>query len=68
MTPRFTILSFFFSMFSLKISLSLFLEIPAYAAVHQGFYALTGVKVFVKCVEDFNDIARSEVQLNHIFL
>ena len=35
MTPRFTILSFF-SMFSLKISLSLFLEIPAYAAAHQG--------------------------------
>ena len=68
MTPRFTILSFFSSMFSLKISLSLFLEIPAYAAVHKGLDALSGVKVFVKFVEHRYDMAGSEMQLYKVLI
>ena len=43
-------------------------KISANAVVHHSLHTLTGVKVFVKCAEDFNDIARSEMQLHHILL
>ena len=51
-----------------KVSLSLFLEIPADAVVHQGLDALSRVKVFVKFVEHRYDMTGSEVQLYKVLI
>lgn len=41
-------------------------HIPTYTIVHQGFHALSGVKVLVKLVEIFYDMAGDKVQLNKV--
>lgn len=48
--------------------LSVFIEIPAYAVVHQGLDALSRVKVFVKFVEHRYDMTGSEMQLYKVLI